>query len=287
MKRDARRLSRSEQENLRKRVVKAVHPEGAMTIAEAARQFEVSRYAVYKWRAAYTTGGEGALAQRTRGPKSALSYEQIIELREWLRTQPPEALDQSCHLWTCIASAALVQSRFGKRLSRATLRKYLSALGILRQDDSGYASLREMNRYISDSAIRRWLESAYPKVVSLARRDGADIFWFERAIYQLPERPVIGLSAEKTLLPPQSWPSFNRLSAVSNRGEFYFLGSENPSTPNGLLDFIQRLVRERQKKVILILPKSRSFRSGPMRSWCAAHGDQIQLEWVQDPSRAY
>jgi len=285
MKRDARRLSGSEQEDLRKRVVQAIQPEGVMTIAEAARQFEVSRYAVYKWRAAYQTGGEGALAQRTRGPKSALSYEQIIEMREWLRTQPPEALQQSCHLWSSAASAALVQSRFGKRLSRATLRKYLSALGILRQDDSRHASLQEMNRYLSESVIRHWVNSAYPKVVSLARRDSADIFWFERAIYHLPERPVIGLPAETTLLPPRSWPRFNRLSAVSNTGVLYFLGFEHSSTPDGLLDFIQRLVRERQKKVILILPRFRSFRSGPMRNWCALHGDQIQLEWVQDPSR--
>ena len=68
---DARRISAEAQEDLRRRVVRAVIDEG-MSKADAVRTFGVSKTAVFKWIKAYRAKGEQALASRPRGrPKAS------------------------------------------------------------------------------------------------------------------------------------------------------------------------------------------------------------------------
>ena len=67
---DARRLPPEAQEDLRRRVVRAVVEDG-MKQVEAARVFGVSRGSIHNWLRAYESGGPGALKARKRGPRKS------------------------------------------------------------------------------------------------------------------------------------------------------------------------------------------------------------------------
>ena len=63
---DARRLSPEAQEDLRRRVVRAV-VEQEMSQAEAVRTFGISKTAVHNWLVKYRSGGSRALKSKPRG----------------------------------------------------------------------------------------------------------------------------------------------------------------------------------------------------------------------------
>lgn len=69
----------------------------------------------------------------------------------------------------------------------------------------------------------------------------------------------------------------NLISTVTNRGKLYFqLFSQNFQTAV-MLDFLERLICQIQKKVFLILDRHPVHLSAKLHQWLEAHADQIRL----------
>ena len=102
MTRDARRLSQSAQEELRRRAVVLVG-EGRSQ-GEVARLLDVSRQSVNEWVAAYRAGGDAALAAGKRGrrvgEKTVLSPLQQAQIAKAIRDKNPDQLRLPGFLWT-------------------------------------------------------------------------------------------------------------------------------------------------------------------------------------------
>jgi transposase len=126
---DARSLPGAAQAALRKRAVRAVLD--GMSQAEAARVFGVHRNAVNRWVKRYRHGGWGALSQRRRGRRAGepatLSPRQQQEVIALVRETTPDQLDRAGFLWTRDAVAELIARRYGVRLARTTVGRYLRA----------------------------------------------------------------------------------------------------------------------------------------------------------------
>jgi transposase len=129
-KQDARSLSPEAQDVIRLRAVQAIL--GGMKQVEAVRVFRVSRAAIGKWMARYRQGGLKALRARQRGrPKGhgRLKGWQAAQIVRTITDRTPDEVNLPFVLWTRQAVAALVQRRFGVRVSLMTVGRWLKRWG--------------------------------------------------------------------------------------------------------------------------------------------------------------
>ena len=131
---DTRKLPRSAQEALRQKVVRAVVVHG-MTQRSAARMYEVSENSVSTWVRAYKQSGAGALKTKRVGrPKgTALTKTQAMSIRKSVVDKYPDQLRLPGMLWTRESVSEMVERRFGIRLSRWTIGRYLRSWGLTAQ----------------------------------------------------------------------------------------------------------------------------------------------------------
>ena len=134
MKKDARKLEPSAQEDLRRRVVAAVM--GGMKQNLAAEAFGIARKTVWQWMVAYRSGGEKALAARKRGPKGEcgkLLGWQAATICNLIRDRHPEQMKLPFVLWTSEAVRGLIKRKFGVEPSARSVRRYLRRWGFTPQ----------------------------------------------------------------------------------------------------------------------------------------------------------
>jgi len=131
--RDARSLSGPAQEDLRRRVVRAVAQ--GMKQTEAARVFGVARGTVNRWVQAYEQGGARALKAHRRGrpPQPRLAAHQAATTVRMIVSRCPDQLRLPFALWTREAVQQLLARRFKVRVSVWTVGRYLRDWGLTPQ----------------------------------------------------------------------------------------------------------------------------------------------------------
>jgi len=114
------------QEDLRRRVVRAVEEQG-MSQADAVRTFGVSKTAVHNWRKAYRTGGMAALKAKPRGRprRSRLAGHQAATTVKIIQDRCPDQMKLPFALWTRDAVRELIADRFEIELSVWTVGRLL------------------------------------------------------------------------------------------------------------------------------------------------------------------
>jgi transposase len=174
--RDARRLSQQAQEDLRRRVVAAV--QAGMSQAGAARVFNVSPKAVWRWVDAFARNGNRGLDAGRRGRRvgeqKALTARQEARLRRAVVGKYPEQVALPGLVWTRPQVRQLVRDWFGVGLSLVTVGKYLRSWGLSPQKPVRRAY--EQN----PEAVTRWLQVEYPAVAARARKEKAIILWLDQ-----------------------------------------------------------------------------------------------------------
>jgi transposase len=277
---DARSLPGAAQEALRKRAVQAVLD--GMTQAEAARVFGVHRNAVNRWVKRYRNGGWDALAQRRRGRRTGepatLSPSRQQEVIALVRETTPDQLGLPEFLWTREAVAELITQRYGVRLARTTVGRYLRAWNFSPQKPQRRAL--EQN----PAAVRRWLAETYPAIVAVAKREGGVVLWLDemgvrsdaaagRSWAPVGRTPVIKRTGKRFRV--------NMISAVSNAGLLRFRLFEQSFSGPVFIDFLRRLLRDcAGRKVHLILDGHPVHRSKLVGRWVDRHATRIQLHFL-------
>jgi transposase len=277
---DTRSLPAAAQAALRNRAVRAVLD--GMTQAQAARVFGVHHNAVNRWIKRYREGGWAGLAERRRGRRpgeqAALSESQQQEVIALVRETTPDALGLAGFLWTRDAVAELIARRYGVRLARTTVGRYLRAWRFSPQKPQRRAL--EQN----PAAVRRWLAETYPAIRAQARREGGVVLWLDemgvrsdaaagRSWAPVGQTPVIKRTGKRFRV--------NMISAISNAGRLrfrLFVGSFNGPV---FIDFLGRLLRDcGGQKVHLIVDGHPVHHAKLVSAWVGRHADQIELHFL-------
>jgi transposase len=248
---DARYLSPAAQEDLRRRVVKAIRGEG-LSQAGAARAFGVSRTSVMKWLQAVQRRGLPGLASRRRGRRAEprLKGWQAATIVKLISNRTPDQLQLPFMLWTREAVRDLIEQRLGVRVSPRTAGRYLAGWGFTPQKPVRRAYERNPRK------VEAWLKQDYPALRAQAKREKAEIHWGDemglRSDYQAGrsysrrgQTPVIPGTGKRF--------SCNVLSSITNRGRLAFLMFRGKFTADVLIKFLRRLIRNSPRKVFLIL----------------------------------
>jgi transposase len=276
MKTDGRKLTGKALVAVRVRAAKAV-VEGGMTRCQAATLFGVSRQIVGEWVTAYKSGGESSLQEGKRGrPEGGgkLAPWQAAQTAKVVIDHHPEQLKLPYFLWTRAAVALYVEERFGIRLSLATVGRYLARWGMTAQKPVRRAYER------SASAVKEWMESEYPAISRKAKREGALLLWGDEmglrsdhatgtSFSPKGETPVVHGTGQRF--------GCNMISAISNRGQLYFMIFHEGFRVAVFLEFLRRVIRQAGRKVYLIVDGHPVHRSKKVQQWQEAHAKDIRL----------
>jgi len=275
-KQDARKLDLIGKEDLRRRTVQAVVHQG-VSKAEAARVFGVSRTSVHLWVDLYETYGEGGLTPKRPGrPKGGgqLKGWQAATIVNIIKDHCPEQLKMPFALWTRAAVRDLIQMRYGIRYSLGMVGRLLRRWGFTPQKPVTLAYER------NDRSIRRWLKHKYPALRKRAKGENAEIYWEDetglrsdhvagRSYSPRGRTPVIHSTGKRF--------GCNIISAVNNLGKMRFRVFKGSFTQSVMIDFLDRLVRDAKRKVIVIADGHPAHKSKRVKQWLKEHASQCEL----------
>ena len=131
--------------------------------------------------------------------------------------------------------------------------------------------------------VRQWLDEDYPQIQAKAKAQGAEIYWgdetglrndsqHERGYAPKGKTPVIRLNAKRE--------SINMISAITNQGKVRFKLFDGGMNAAILIDFLKRLIKDAQRKVILILDNLRVHHARKVKDWLQGKEDQIELFYL-------
>jgi transposase len=275
MKTDGRQLSPQAQENLRRRVVRAIL-EQRMSQVEAVRVFDVGRTSIHNWLDAYRTWGQSALKAHKRGPKphSRFAGHQAATIVRMIEDRCPDQLHLPFALWTREAVGQFIARRFGIHMSVWTVGRYLQHWGFTPQKPLRRA-------YEQDpAAVRRWLETEYPAIRRRAKFEHAEIHWGDEMGMRSDHQ--VGTSygrRGRTPTIPGTGQRFgcNMISAITNRGRLVFMVFKCRFTTPVFVTFLKRLVRHLGRMVFLIVDGHPVHRAAAVKRWLAEHAGQVRV----------
>jgi transposase len=276
---DARRLPQVSQEDLRRRVVTAVT--AGMSQTEAARVFSVSARSVSRWVNAFERQGNRALEARKRGRRpgeqKTLQPRQEARLKRAVLGKYPDQLALPGLVWTRAQVGELIRRWFGISLSRVTIGKYLRSWGLSPQKPVRVAYEKNPEK------IREWLDERYPAIAARAKRERAVVLWLDQTGLR-SDAAVAATWAPvgQTPVVPKSGKRFtvNAMAAISNKGEMYFTVFEGGFNVHVMIEFLDRLVRQLNRKVHLIVDGHPSHRAHLLRDWLAERRERIEMHFL-------
>jgi transposase len=282
-KTDVRTLSPDAQAALRIRIVQAVL-EG-MRQTEAARVFGVPCETVCRLMQKHRKGGLPALRAQRRGrpPVSRLKGWQASSIVRSITDRYPEQLKLPFVLWTREAVQMLIMRRFKLKLSLWTIGRYLRQWGFTPQKPIRRAY--EQN----DREVPRWLKESYPQIKALARREKAEIHWGDETGMRSDHQAGTSWGPRgRTPVIPGTGKRFrtNMISSLTNRGRLAFKIFRGKFHAGIFLDFTQRLIRYRRRRIFLIVDSHPVHVSAAVTNWVKRHRQKMKLIFLPTYSPA-
>jgi transposase len=271
---DTRRLSPDAQEQIRFRVIAAIR--GGMRKSSAARSFGVSRTSIDAWLRKIELGNLQSLRSKKRGrpPQPRLAGHQAATIVRLITDRTPDQLKLSFALWTREAVRDLIAQRTGLPISVRTAGRYLKRWGFTPQKPLRRAYERD------PAAVKRWKEQEYPAIVRQAKAEKAEIHWGDqlgaRSDHQAGRS--YGRRGQTPVIPgPGRRFGANLMSSITNRGHLCFVVFKGKFNSDKFLFFCRRLLRQRRRKIFLILDNHPAHRSAKSRAWLAANQRRIRV----------
>lgn len=271
---DHRKLSPEAQEQVRRNVVAAL--QAGMRKSQAARTFSVSRQSIDNWLNKVEQSDARALRSRPRGrPKgSRLAGHEAATIVRLVTDRCPEQLKLPFVLWTREAVRDLIARRCHVRVSVRTAGRYLNHWGLTPQKPLRRA-------YEQDpAAVKRWLKEEFPAIRAAAKREKAEIHWGDQRGLRSDHQTGTSYGRRgQTPVIPATGQRFgcNMMSTLTNRGVLTFMVFKRRFTAPVCIQFLRRLIRQRKRKVFLILDRHPVHRSAAVQRWITQHADRLRL----------
>jgi len=227
---------------------------------------------------AYEKGGSKAIEVTKRGRKvgscRTLTEDQEKRLKRAITDKTPDQLKFPFALWTREAVRQLVLQLFQIKMPIRTVGQYLQRWGFTPQKPLRRAY--EQNPV----AVQKWLDEQYPAIAAKAKIQKAEIHWGDetglcsdsqhgRSYAPKGKTPAIRLCAKKHRL--------NLISSITNQGKVRFMIYKDTMNAQMMIKFMQRLIKDADQKIFLILDNLRVHHSHMVKDWVQENSEQIEL----------
>jgi transposase len=279
-KEDARNQTLEQLHERRKQVVR-LHKK-SIKVMEIAVLTGLSYPTVRRTIDLYEQGGWSAIRPaprgRDRGQGRTLSEDQEITIRRLIIEQRPEQLKMDFCLWSRSAVMLLIEQECGIKLQVRTVGKYLARWGFTPQKPIKKAYEQR------PEAVQAWLDEEYPAIEARARKEGAEIHWGdETALVNTDVRGRGYAPAGKTPVAFAVGGTRQKLSmiaTVTNQGKTRWMIIDEAFNAEKLIEFLEALIRDADRKVFLILDNLRVHHSKPVKAWLADHLDKMEIFYL-------
>lgn len=273
---DARRLDHKTLTELRKRAVSSVQQ--GQSPESVAKALGINRVTLYGWLARYRSGGWGALDARKRGGRPPkLNARAMQWIYQTVTMKNPLQLKFTYALWTSKMIGQLIRKRFQVRLSKSSVCRLLTQLGLTPQRPIWRAYQQKPEE------VQRWLNEEYPKIHKMAQRMKAQIFFGDEAGVRSDHHAGTSWGVKgKTPVVSSTGARFglNMISAVSAQGEFRFMVVRGRIGSAWFIDFIKRLLHGSQRMVFLIVDGHPAHKARSVAGFIETVKDRFRLFYL-------
>ena len=278
MKRDGRTLAHNTLEEIRVLAVQRMN-EGEHPNAVAA-SLGMNRSWAYKCRAAAKGRGHGLRALRSTkgtGRPRKLTPTQESQVYRWVNGKRPDQYGFDFGLWTRQIVQELLLTRFGVKLSLASIGALLARLGLTAQKPLERAYQRD------PEAVARWKNETFPAIASEARVSGAEILFWDESGFRADA--VHG----KTWAPRGQTPVIERpgqrqtisaASAVSAKGAFWFATYQGGLTGELFVELLKKMMYRRKKPVRLVVDGLPAHKKANVKEYVASTRGKLTLHFL-------
>ncbi|HEY0942303.1 MAG TPA: IS630 family transposase [Steroidobacter sp.] len=214
---------------------------------------------------------------RPQGSLRALSAKEERRAQTLICGKYPDQLSLPFALWTRAAIRELIRKEFDIRLSIRGVGEYVARWGYTPQKAARRAYERD------DAAVKDWLSIEYPKIRARAKRQNAEICWGDETGVRSDE------SRHRGYAPPGQTPivkiparrrSLSMIAAVTNQGKVRFMIYPGGLSPQRLIEFMRRLIKDAQRKVFLILDNLNVHKAKRVREWLEENAHRIEVFYL-------
>jgi transposase len=276
---DARQLSEEALDVLRLRALRGI--ELGYSEVELADLLGVTNETISRWWSAFSSHGLAALPHGQRGrPLGSgrfLSEQQAQRIRECIDFYAPEQLGIPHALWTRRAVRDLIRKECDVDLAERTVGAYLHRWGYSSKKPSRHARRQDPDE------VEEWLLDTYPALEAQAEQEGAEILWADEVGVAADHHPGCGyarIGERTTMETPGPHIRVNQLSAISNEGTVRFMTYRGSLTAAVFLLFLQRLIAEAPRKILLIADRLRAHKTPEVQAWLEGHRARIEVFYL-------
>ncbi|MHB8388317.1 MAG: IS630 family transposase [Acidobacteriaceae bacterium] len=278
MKRDGRTLDHRTLEEIRKMAVERVR-EGERPSAVIA-SYGFHRCVIYRWLKSARGRGKGlrALASRqATGRPKKLNPAQERQVFRWINGRNPMQFGFDFGLWTRQTVRKLIRREFGVDLSLASVGAMLARLGLTAQKPLQRAYQRD------PEAIERWQRETYPALARRAKREKADIYFWDESGFRADavHGKTWGIKGQTPVVQvPGQRQSVSAASAVSAKGAFWFATYKGALNGESFVELLKKLMRGRRKPLHLVLDGLPAHKKKGVKDYVAATEGKLTLHFL-------
>ena len=282
-KQDARKLEPAAQYELRKQVIRAwKRGRNRVQISKDVGLSYVAVCNIVKRFRLMEDQDVSGLAPSRRGRRAgedrALTDEQEMHMQRLICERRPEQLKMVFALWSRAAVKQLVEQECGIQLSVRGIGNYLKRWGFIPQKPIKKAYEQR------PEAVQSWLDEQYPEIEKRAKAESAEIHWGdETAVVNTDVRGRGYAPAGKTPVTFAVGGTRQKLSmiaAITNQGKTRWMIIDEASNSDKLIEFLEALIKDADRKVFLILYNLRAHYSKPVKTWVAERKEKIEVFYL-------
>lgn len=278
MKRDGRTLDHGTLETIRTMAVTRVR-EGERP-SEVIASYGFHRCTIYGWLKAIRGRGQGlkALAARpATGRPRTLTAAQERQVFCWINGKNPMQYGFDFGLWTRQIVRELIARRFGVRLSLASIGAVLARQGLTPQKPLQRAYQRD------PVAIARWQRETYPAIARKAKRDKAEIYFWDESGFRADavqgttwgakgQTPVVSVPGQRQ--------GISAASAISSKGAFWFATYAGGLNGELFITLLRRMLRGRHRPLHLILDGLPAHKTTAVTQYVAGLNGKLTVHYL-------
>lgn len=278
MKRDGRTLDRKTLEAIRLMAVERVREgEPAAKVIEA---YGFNRTTIYKWLQAAMQPGLGIRALRSTpatGRPRTLTPRQESQVFRWVNGCDPRQYGLDFGLWTRAVVAELIEQKFGIALGLSAIGALLARLGLTPQKPLQRAYQRD------PEAIECWQREVFPAIARQARKDGADIFFWDESGFRADtvHGKTWGLRGHTPVVQrPGQRQSISAASAINASGAFWFCTYEGALNAELFVDLLKSMMKDRHRPVHLVVDGLPAHKTALVKQYVASTEGHLTLHFL-------
>lgn len=278
MKRDGRKLDHKTLEEIRKMAVQRVR-EGEKP-SEVMASYGLHRSVIYRWRKAAAGRGKGLRALSSRkatGRPPKLTAQQERQVFRWINGKNPMQYGFDFGLWTRQIVRELVLREFAVTLSLASIGALLARLGLTPQKPLQRAYQRD------PAAIGRWQRETYPAIARRAKREKADIYFWDESGFRADavQGTTWGVKGQTPIVHvPGQRQSISAASAISAKGAFWFATYKGALSGERFVELLKKLMYRRKNPLHLVVDGLPAHKKGLVRDYVAATQGKLTLHFL-------